>query len=133
MARTTQADRLGRRGEAFAAGYYRDRGAQILALNQRCGHDELDLIVREADGTVVFVEVKTRSSRDFGGAEAVTSAKLRRLRRAAAKWLEGRPSVAVRFDVLELTVVARDTGLAGEEHLLFDAECYQGVDDGARD
>ncbi len=69
----------------------------------------MDLIVRSGR-TVVFCEVKARSSDRFGtGAEAVVPAKQQRLRRLAARWLAeitpaaGRRAVEVRFDVVSLT------------------------------
>lgn len=99
--------RLGRAGEDHAADYYGGRGAQILGRNISYPVGEIDLIVREPDGTCVFVEVKTRSTLDFGGAESVTPAKRRRLRAAAARWLgerraAGEKGMDIRFDVLLL-------------------------------
>lgn len=80
---------LGKRGEAFAARYLRERGAEIIAANVSYKVGEIDLIAREADGTIVFVEVKTRATPSFGVAEAVTPQKLARLRKAASQWLDG--------------------------------------------
>ncbi len=114
--------RLGRLGESEAAVFYRRRGAEVLARNVAYSVGELDLICREPDGTIVFVEVKTRSGRGFGGAEAVTGRKLARIRRAATHWLEGRGYVSVRFDVLVLTSTRHG----------FDVEFYEGVEYGAR-
>lgn len=124
MTTSTQRRRatLGRLGEGRAAELYRRRGAEILARNVSYPVGELDLIVREPDGTVVFVEVKTRSGPGFGGAEAVTGEKLARLRRAAARWLTGRPGEAVRFDVVVLTATGRG----------FEVDVYEGVEHGAR-
>lgn len=114
--------RLARLGEERAAGFYRRRGAEILGRNVSYPVGELDLIAREEDGTIVFVEVKTRSGPGYGGAEAVTGRKLARLRRAAARWLEGRPAVPVRFDVVVFTAAGRG----------FDMDVYEGVEHGAR-
>ncbi|QGU04906.1 YraN family protein [Corynebacterium comes] len=114
--------RLGRLGEERVAELYRRRGAEIVDRNVSYPVGELDLIAREKDGTIVFIEVKTRSGPGFGGAEAVTGRKLARLRRAAARWLAGRPGVAVRFDVVVLTAAGRG----------FDVEVYEGVEHGAR-
>lgn len=114
--------RLGRKGEQRAATLYERRGAEVLARNVAYAVGELDLIVREPDGTIVFVEVKTRSSRSFGGAEAVTGRKLARMRKAAAHWLDGKPFVAVRFDVVVLTTKGAS----------FDIDFYEGVEHGAR-
>ncbi|NLF90332.1 MAG: YraN family protein [Corynebacterium marinum] len=114
--------RLARLGEERAAGFYRRRGAEILGRNVSYPVGELDLIAREEDGTIVFVEVKTRSGPGYGGAEAVTGRKLARLRRAAARWLEGRPAAPVRFDVVVFTAAGRG----------FDMDVYEGVEHGAR-
>jgi putative endonuclease len=94
---------LGAWGERHAAQWYEGRGYVVLARNWRAPHrgGELDLVLAR-QGTVVFCEVKTRSSAAFGiPAEAVTPAKQRRLRRLAAAWLgaDGRRWRTVRFDV----------------------------------
>lgn len=116
---------LARRGEAFAARLYCAQGAQILAHNVSYPVGELDLVVREKDGTIVFVEVKTRTSAAFGVAEAVTPLKLSRMRRAAAQWLAEQADFShVRFDVVGLTV--NDTASDG-----FDIDYFAGVEHGA--
>ncbi|AKK03421.1 YraN family protein [Corynebacterium epidermidicanis] len=98
---------LGARGEALAAQYFVSRGGVILGRNVRYTCGELDLIV-QLGGIIVFVEVKTRSTLDFGGAESITRAKFARMRRAAALWLEGQPYREVRFDALVLDFSADD-------------------------
>ena len=52
----------GRKGEAVAARYYQQRGCLLLAHDYRTRMGEIDLILREPDGTIVLCEVKTRSS-----------------------------------------------------------------------
>ncbi len=94
---------LGAAGEAAVATWYAARGYQVLARNWRCPTGELDLVVRNRR-TLVFCEVKTRSSTAFGApVEAVTPAKQARLRRLAGCWLESgdRPAGTseIRFDV----------------------------------
>jgi putative endonuclease len=95
---------LGRWGEQLAAEQLTALGMEILARNWRCPEGELDLVVRDVDGTVVFVEVKTRAGSGFGEpAEAVGRVKARRLRALACRWLlEHRPpgSSELRFDVV---------------------------------
>lgn len=110
-------NRLGVDGETAAAAYLERHGYQILDRNFRCPFGELDLVA-EADGTVVFVEVKTRSSLRAGlPAEAVDERRLRRTRLAAVAWLRAnRPARRVsgtrcRFDVLAL-VGAQSRGYA---------------------
>lgn len=114
---------LGRAGERYAADFYRDRGAEVIGQNINYPVGEIDLIAREPDGTHVFIEVKTRSTLDFGGAESVTPAQQRRVRVAAVCWLGERRGqeknrVPIRFDVLLL--VSRPEGN-------FDVQYFEGI------
>lgn len=102
----------GRWGEDQAARWYRDKGYVVLDRNWRCPGGEIDLVVsrRAAAGseTVVFVEVKARSSDRLGApAAAVDSRKQRKVRRAAMCWLDAHPGQrgALRFDVVAITGV----------------------------
>lgn len=95
---------LGTHGEALAAGWYAERGYEIVARNWRTRHGEVDLIARRG-GVLVFCEVKTRGDARFGEpAEAVTLSKQRRIRQAAVAYLRspgasGRRPAELRFDV----------------------------------
>ncbi len=110
-------DAVGRYGERVAAAHLERAGMVVLARNWRCELGEIDLVARDGDDLVVC-EVKTRRGVSFGSPqEAVTAAKAARLRRLAARWLQGtgaRPS-AVRIDVV--AVVAARRGPASVEHL----------------
>ncbi len=91
----------GAAGEALAAAWYEANGDQVVARNWRCRDGELDLVVRSGS-TLVFCEVKTRSSLAFGSpAEAVNRQKQQRIRRLAARYLSetGTHAGRVRFDV----------------------------------
>jgi len=96
--------RLGAEGEEAAAGWYTEQGYEVLARNWRVREGEIDLVLA-GEGTLVFCEVKTRSSDRFGsGLEAVTAAKQRRLRRLAGIYLSRGdtgcvPRRTIRFDV----------------------------------
>lgn len=81
--------RLGASGERLAAGWLEARGYRILARNWRCAYGEIDLIAeRERDGTLAFVEVKTRRGERLGAPEeAITPAKRRRLIASAQSYL----------------------------------------------
>ncbi len=101
---------LGKKGEEWARKFLLRQGYKIIATNHRSRFGEID-IISEDKGTVVFIEVKTRSSIAFGTPiEAVTHSKQKRLYRLAEDFLithhlESKP---VRFDVLSLTVQGND-------------------------
>jgi putative endonuclease len=79
----------GAEAEALAAEYLHSRGLAIVKRNYRCRGGEIDLIARDGT-TLVFVEVRMRSSSAFGGARAsITAAKRRRLKFAAGLFLSG--------------------------------------------
>ena len=101
---------LGIRGEDAAVAWYQSAAYEILARNWRCEEGELDVVAHtEAGDVLVFCEVKTRTSGEFGSPfEAVTPAKQRRLRRLATRWLHhadrrGRRYEQIRFDVAAVT------------------------------
>lgn len=110
-------DAVGRYGEQVAARHLQEQGMVVLARNWRCEVGEIDLVARDGDDLVVC-EVKTRRGAAFGTPqEAVTAAKLARLRRLAARWLQEHPvhPKAVRIDVV--AVVPARRGMAMVEHL----------------
>ncbi|MGQ4535332.1 YraN family protein [Dermabacteraceae bacterium P13264] len=75
-------------GEYLAARYLRGLGWQILQTNYRGGRGEIDIVARDGE-TLVFVEVKTRRSVLTGPPqEAVTEAKIRRIRRVCGAFFE---------------------------------------------
>ncbi len=95
---------LGRGGEARALVYLEERGYKLLRKNYRNGPREIDLIM-QTGCTVVFVEVKARSSTDYGTpAEFVTPAKQQLLTLAAQAYLMemGLTDTPARFDVIEV-------------------------------
>lgn len=105
-------DVLGRWGEDLAAQHLSAAGLELLARNWRCREGELDVVAREADGTVVFVEVKTRRTAAFGQpSEAVSRTKAERIRLLACRWLQAHPAggAPLRFDVVS---VVREPGSA---------------------
>ncbi|MEW6415332.1 MAG: YraN family protein [Pseudomonadota bacterium] len=94
---------LGRSAEARAEAWLVSRGLAPVTRNWRCRFGEIDLVMRDG-ATLVFVEVRLRSRRDFGGAAAsVTPAKQRKLVAAARQYLAGLKTLpACRFDVVAL-------------------------------
>jgi putative endonuclease len=108
---------LGQWGEKHCEKFLKRKGFKTLARNFRCKTGELDLVVVDTDGSLVFVEVKTRANEDFSPSEsAITSAKKTRILRAARYFLtthqiEDRP---FRFDVV--TIVLAEKGPARIRH-----------------
>ncbi len=100
----------GARGEAIAAEHLRGQGYHIVQMNWRCPRGEID-IVAQHDTTLVFVEVRTRSSSALGSAEeSVTYAKQQRLIELATTYLMEREDAGEpwlgswRIDVVALQV-----------------------------
>jgi len=113
MTRTESRAEIGALGEQLAVDYLGQLGLRVLTRNWRCRYGELDVIVvDDAARAVVFVEVKTRTGDQFGGVEqAVTPAKVRRLRRLAGLWLAQQQGswATVRIDVIAIRIGRRRT------------------------
>jgi putative endonuclease len=93
-------------GDVFedrALGHLQRAGLKLLARNFSTRFGELDLVMRDADA-LVFVEVRYRRHRAFGGgAASVGAAKRERITRAAQGFLQAHPELATlpcRFDVV---------------------------------
>ena len=102
---TTKAD--GDAAENRALAHLQGQGLRLLARNYRTpgrGGGEIDLVMREADGTLVFVEVRRRASRSFGGAAgSIGALKQRRIVFAARHYLlRLREPPPCRFDVVSM-------------------------------
>lgn len=104
-ATTTRA--RGAAAEELALAHLQAAGLRLVARNYRTpgrGGGEIDLIVRDGDGTLVFVEVRSRASSAQGGAAAsVAHAKQRRIVQAARHYLLRLPALPpCRFDVVAI-------------------------------
>lgn len=102
---------LGRSGEDRAANYLADRGYTILERNYEAPYGEIDLIALDR-GTVVFVEVKTRTTDAYGAPElAVGRRKQERMVKTALGYLKFKKlhQMPCRFDVVAIS------GAAGEQ------------------
>jgi putative endonuclease len=113
----TNGKRLGRWGEKHGERFLRSRGLKTLARNFTCRVGEIDLIMTDTEGTIVFVEVKTRSDEHFVEAErTVSRGKQAKMVKASRYFLsshkiEERPC---RFDVV--TVVLPEKGRVQTRH-----------------
>lgn len=108
---------VGEYGEGVAAEHLESQGIRVLERNWRCRWGEIDIVALDGDCLVVC-EVKTRRSAVCGDpVEAITRAKLGRLRRLMAVWLAGQEQFfeQVRIDVIAVRAQVR--GPAVVEHL----------------
>lgn len=104
---------FGKRSERMAAEFLKRRGYRILETNYRSTVGEVDIIASEK-GTIVFVEVKARSSNRFGSPKgAVTPAKQRKISMAALDYLKrsGQVGASARFDVVAIDTASGNTNI----------------------
>jgi putative endonuclease len=107
-ARAPVSKQLGDEAEAHALAHLQGQGLRLVERNYRGGPrsrgGEIDLILRERDGTLVFVEVRSRGGSGHGGAAAsIGAAKMARLRWAAQHYLLRLPVLPpCRFDVVAI-------------------------------
>lgn len=103
----TNTKQSGDRAELLACRHLEQHGLELLVRNYRTpgrGGGEIDLIMRHSDGTVVFVEVRSRQSASHGGAAAsITAGKVRRIVFAARHFLlRLKQEPPCRFDVIAI-------------------------------
>lgn len=99
---------FGQQAEDMAVHYLKKKGYKIIARNHRTRSGEIDVIARDGQ-TLVFVEVKARTSNRYGSAKAaVTAHKQRQVSKVALGYLKAtdQSHVKARFDVV--TVSCRD-------------------------
>ena len=111
---------LGREGEDIAARYLEEHGYNVLDRNWRSGHKELDLIVTK-DSVLVIVEVKTRTSTDYGDPWSfVDEKKIRRTVNAADAYIRyNRIDMDVRFDIVSISIEDGDFKVEHIEQAFF--------------
>lgn len=98
---------FGDAGEDLAASFLEGKGMRVIARNARTAFGEIDLVCELRDA-LVFAEVKTRQTDDFGNPEeAITAAKFRHMRASAEAWTEehGCVSRAWRLDVVAILLL----------------------------
>ena len=95
--------KLGEEGERLAVEFLKENGYRIIRRNFKTSIGEIDIIASEGE-TLVFIEVKTRESIEYGlPFEAVTRAKKRKIANVALLYLKKLKEVpACRFDVVSI-------------------------------
>lgn len=108
---------LGRKGEQLAKEYLEKLGYKVLAENYRCPYGEIDLIAQKQNA-ITFVEVKFRSSLDYGfPQESVVKRKQAKIRKVATTYLKNQRlwgKVDCHLDVL---AIYEDKGKLVVEHI----------------
>ena len=95
----------GSSAEELAAAYLQLQHLKLLEKNFRCPYGEIDLIMQDGK-TLVFIEVRLRSSADFGGAAmSINQPKQQKLKRTAALYLQTHGDSACRFDAILMSKV----------------------------
>jgi putative endonuclease len=101
----------GKEGEEIAVNYLEGKGYEILARNYRLKRWEIDIIAKEKE-VYIFVEVKSRSSSDFGFPEDfLTPQQEGRIRSAAIYYLVEQNIVPkdIRFDIISVLANEKNT------------------------
>ena len=110
---------LGKWGEQYAADYLQSIGYDIIERDWRIGHRDIDIIARSPEGdTVVFVEVKTRTSDVVTKPDdAVDIKKIRNIGYAANNYIKTKGIVdEVRFDII--SIIGNNKENAQLEHII---------------
>ena len=95
---------LGERGEVAASGFLKEHGYEILERNYKCKIGEIDVIAQRK-GRLVFIEVKTRTSGQFGAPqEAVDLKKQEKIFKVAQWYLKEKKILKspIAFDVVAI-------------------------------
>ena len=98
----------GNRGERLAVSHLLSNGYSVLERNFRSKGGEVDIVAKDKDSTIVFVEVKSRKSLIFGLPQmAVTPRKQRQISKGALTWLSKNNlhNNAARFDVIAILLI----------------------------
>lgn len=116
---------LGEEGEKIAVNYLKSKGYLVHHTNWRMGHLEVDIVAEDGE-ELVFVEVKTRSSDDYGKPEeAVDEKKEKDLITAAGVYLESLSlEVAARFDIISIILKEEKSTLNHFEDAFSDMLIY---------
>ena len=100
--------KAGNEGEDLAAEFLIKKGYKIVERNYRFGKGEIDIVAKEGD-TLVFVEVKTRKSLEYGPPElSITKSKERQVRKIAEAYLYDKEinNADCRIDVIAVLMLS---------------------------
>jgi len=111
----------GNLGEMLARDFLAQNGYHILETNYRCPEGEVDIISRLGE-TLVFVEVRTKSSRQFGTPEeSITKGKMQRLRAVAAHYCQNHENLPSSWRIDVMAIELDQNGRASRIELIENA------------
>jgi len=96
---------FGNKGEKIAEDFLRNKGYKIIQRNYRCAFGEIDIIAEYID-TIIFVEVRTKSTDNFGSPQdSITSSKIDKISKTAIMYIQEKNLIdqACQFDVIAIT------------------------------
>lgn len=107
---------LGAEGEAYACEFLKKKGYEIIEKNARMRCGEIDIVARNKNGTLVFVEVKTSrefSAEGFHPEDHMTPQKINNFRNSSSLYANARKNlvddrVGFRLDLIALAKVGND-------------------------
>jgi putative endonuclease len=111
---------IGLLGESHAVSFLLKKSFTILSRNYRGGKGEIDIVARDRD-TLVFIEVKTRTSDAYGTPkESVTKRKIEEVIRAGQYYCREHPnaSASLRVDVVAVRIDRQTLAVQSVEHIV---------------
>lgn len=113
----------GIQGEQLACDFLGKNGYRIIQRNFRCPGGEVDIVAQQKD-TLVFVEVRTKSSRQFGTPEeSITPAKMEKLRNVAAYYWQSCPNLPESWRIDVVAIEMNNRGRVSRIELIENAVC----------
>ena len=97
-------NKTGRLGEIYAAKYLASKGYNVIETNFKNSIAEIDIIAADTDGTLCFVEVKTRKNKNYGhGADFIYKSKIQKMILGARSYTATHTDAGnIRFDIIEV-------------------------------
>ena len=97
-------------GEKYARDFLKKRGYRILETNYRCPQGEIDIVARHKD-SLVFIEVRTKTSLEFGTPEeSITRTKRDRIRSAAFQYQQAHTDLPQQWRIDVVAVELNEKG-----------------------
>jgi len=108
-------------GEKLARGFLKKRGYRILETNYRCPQGEIDIVARHKD-FLVFIEVRTKTSLEFGSPEeSITPLKKERMRATAFHYQQTHDNLPQLWRIDVVAIELNQTGKLSRVELIENA------------